>query len=152
MQPASLRGAVETGRPGLSLGRSVLATTLSHSVLLPTAGQDGYGHDQDAADLLPRGADLIAEALPFAGESLEKGLDDFVRQLESVDVAGLVSRGPVPMVIVSVAMLSTAASALVVREAIRRRSGRGRVRMVDHLGRELALSFPELPRSWSERR
>ena len=83
----------------------------------------------------------------------KESLDEFVRQLEAVNVAGLVSRGPAPLVIVSVAVLSTAASALVVREAVRRRSGRGRgVRMVDHLGRELALSFPELPRSWSERR
>ena len=150
---ASVRVAVETDRPSFSLGRSFLATALSHSVLLPTAGPDGSGHDRYAAGLLPRGADLIAEALPFDGDSLERGLDEFVRQLEAVDVASLVSRGPAPLVIVSVAMLSTAASALVVREAVRRRSGRGRgVRMVDHLGRELALSFPELPRSWSERR
>jgi hypothetical protein len=96
---------------------------------------------------------LIAEALPFVGHSLEESLNDLVRQLEAVDMTGLVRGGPTPMVVASVTVLTAATSALVVREVLRRRSARGRgVRMMDHLGRELALSFPELPRSWSERR
>jgi hypothetical protein len=147
------RGAVQAGRLDNPLGRSILTTTFSHSGLISTADFDAALAHRDAASLLPRGADLIAEALPFARGSLERSLDEFVRQLEGVDVAGLVRGGPSPVVVASLAALSTAASALVVREIVRRRSVRGRgVRMMDHLGRELALSFPELPRSWSERR
>jgi hypothetical protein len=102
----------------------------------------------------PRGADLIAEALPLAGDALERGLDEFVRQLEAVDVAGIVTQGPTPLVVATLSAAGAAASAMVVREIARRRGLRrtdGRFRIVDPLGRELGLSFPELPRSWSER-
>jgi hypothetical protein len=147
------RGAAPAGRLASTLGRSVLATTLSHSVMMPRGELDAEVSDRDASSLSPRGADLIAEALPFAGDSLEQSLNEFVRQLEAVDVAGLVNGGPAPVVVATLAVLGTAASAIVAREVVRRRSLRGRgVRMVDHLGRELALSFPELPRSWSEKR
>jgi hypothetical protein len=58
-----------------------------------------------------------------------------------------------PMVVAALAMVTTAATAMVAREVVRRRSARGRgLRLLDPLGRELALSFPELPRSWSEKR
>ncbi len=143
------RGAVQSGRLDNPLGRSILATTSSHSEPSPTADQDAAMTLRDAASLLPRGADLIAEALPFARGSLEDSLNEFVRQLEAADVSG----GPSPVVVASLTILTTAASVLVVREVVRRRSVRVRgVRVIDHLGRELALSFPELPRSWSERR
>ena len=145
---------VEPGHLALSTGRSALATTLSRSLLVPESdATDAASSGHNEAVPAPRGADLIAESLPFAGDSLERSLDDFVRQLEEVDVAALVGRGPTPMVIATLAVAGTAASAVVVRGIIRRRAERGRgARIVDSLGRELALSFPELPRSWSERR
>ena len=89
------RGMVEPGRLAPSAGRSVLATTLSHSLLVPTSvGTDAVSPRTDEAAPEPRGADLIAESLPFAGDSLERSLDDFIRQLEEVDVAAPWAAGP----------------------------------------------------------
>jgi hypothetical protein len=147
-------GSVETARLTRTPGRSNLANTLAQPVPWSSSTpvpDDGAGQEEKI--LTPRGAELIAEALPFVGDSLERSLDDFVRQLKEVDVAGLGAGGPMPIVVVSVAVLSAASSAVVVREIVRRRSARGRgLRVVDSLGREFALSFPELPRSWSEKR
>ncbi len=98
------------------------------------------------------GADLIADALPVAGESLEHSLDEFVRQLEAVDVGGIVTRGPTPASYATFAVTGLATLAIVTREFTRRRSrSAGRFRVLDPIGRELALSFPELPRGWSSR-
>jgi hypothetical protein len=152
-QRSDARGAVQAGRSDSTLGRNSLASTPSHFGPASSGDleEDMAYHGSPA--LLPRGADLIAEALPFADGSLERSLNEFVRQLEAVDMTGLLAGGPPAVVVASVTLLTAAASALVVREVARRRSARGRgVRMMDHLGRELALSFPELPRSWSERR
>jgi hypothetical protein len=144
------RGTVDPGRPASSPGQSVPATALSHSVLRPAGTRDSSSADGGRAELLPRGADLIAEALPFVGDSLEQSLDAFVRQLKEVDVA---AGGPAPIVVATLAALGTATVAVAVQGIVRRRSSRGGgIRMVDSLGRELALSFPELPRSWSEKR
>ncbi len=145
---------VEPSRPIPTHGRPILATTLPHPTSSPAPTREAdLGPGAAPAIPSPHGADLIAEALPMVGDSLEKGLEEFVRQLESVDVAGLVARGPAPIAVASAAVLGAAASAIVVREIVRRRSARGRgLRVVDSLGREFALSFPELPRSWSENR
>ncbi len=98
------------------------------------------------------GADLIADALPIAGESLEHSLDEFVRQLETVDVAGIVTRGPTPASYATFAVTGLAALAIATREVTRRRFRSARhFRVLDPVGRELALSFPELPRGWSSR-
>jgi len=147
-------GPFEPGRPNATVGRSMLATTLAHSLHVSADQSQGASTDlRDPLILAPQAADLIAESLPFSGSSLERSLDDFVRQLEEVDVAALVGSGPAPILIASLAVLSTATSAVVVREIVRRRAERDRgIRIVDSVGRELALSFPELPRSWSEKR
>jgi hypothetical protein len=151
---AEARGAVEQAPTTQLFGRNILARTLPHPLQVVSPGNA----DPAVASALnpppsPRGAELIAAALPFAGDSLERSLDDFVRQLETVDVAALVTDGRTPIAIASLALASAAASAVVIREVGRRRSMRGRgPRLVDPVGRELALSFPELPRSWSERR
>ncbi len=148
------RAGVDQSPVARTLGRSVAATTQLPSLLVLSSGNlDPAAADQYDPPPSPRGADLIAEALPFAGDSLERSLDEFVRQLKTVDVAALVTDGPAPLVVASLAVASAAASAVVVREIVRRRSAHGRgFRMVDPQGRELALSFPELPRSWSEKR
>ncbi len=132
-QRSDARGAVHAGRLDSANGRSIRATTLSHPGRLSKAELDVALADRDAASLLPRGADLIAEALPFAGESLEQSLDEFVRQLKAVDVAGLVGGGPSPVVVASLTVLTAAASAVVVREIVRRRSVRGRRRPNDRI-------------------
>jgi hypothetical protein len=145
------RARISTAWTSPSTGRTNLSTIHSDRTL-PSTSAEQAGSDRGQADPLPQGADLILEALPFAGDTLERSLEEFVRQLEAVDVAGLVRHGPPPFVVASVAVVSAAATAVVVREVVRRRSARGgRLRMVDSQGRELALSFPELPRSWSER-
>lgn len=147
------RGAMDSGRAREDYGRAVVvATMLSQSSLSPSsdeAGRTDASLEEIAAS--PRGADLISEALPIAGESLERSLEEFVRQLETVDVSAIVTSGPTPLVFASMAVVGAAAAAVVVRGVVRRRSRRGGLRIVDSLGRELALSFPELPRSWSRR-
>ena len=101
----------------------------------------------------PQGADLIVEALPIAGRTLETALDEFVRQLDHLDAGLLVSRGPAPIVVFSLSLLSAAASAELARRYLRRRTSLKRgILAVDSSGRELTLGFPELPGSWSERR
>jgi hypothetical protein len=147
------RGVADPSRGAQASLHAVLATTSSHPDLASSSsGSDAGAPGRDGAAPLPRGADLIAEALPLAGDSLERSLEDFVRQLRAVDVAGIVTEGPTPIVVAAVAIAGAAASAVVVREVVRRRAGRGKgLRTVDSLGRELALSFPELPRSWSEK-
>ncbi|MHB1556880.1 MAG: hypothetical protein ACYC61_05290 [Isosphaeraceae bacterium] len=147
------RVSLDLSRQGGAPGRSMLATTQTHSVMLPVVEAVATPGGPEEAPVSPLGADLIAEAFPFAGDSLERSLDAFVRQLEEVEVVGLGVRGPAPILVSSLSVLGTAASALVVFEMLQRRGGRGkRIRVVDSLGRELALSFPELPRSWSQRR
>lgn len=147
------RASLDLSRQGGASGRSTFATTQTHTVMLPAAEAVATSGGSEEAPLSPLGADLIAEAFPFAGDSLVPSLDAFVRQLEEVDVTGLVARGPAPILVTSLTVLGTAASALAAREMLQRRGGRGRrLRVVDSLGRELALSFPELPRSWSQRR
>jgi hypothetical protein len=147
-------GFADSVRLSRAMGRSNLPNTLPQPILSsspsPALQADSADEEQIPS---PRGADLIAEALPFVGDSLERSLDEFVRQLRAVDVAGLGAGGPMPIVIATVAVLGAATSAVVMREIVRRLSARGRgLRVVDSLGREFALSFPELPRSWSERR
>jgi hypothetical protein len=146
--------AAEPLQAGRSFTRNVMATILPQAMPAPPAGEPvPAAAGQGEAPPSPRGADLIAEALPFAGDSLERSLEEFVTQLERGDVVALVTDPRAPMVVAALAMVTTAATAMVAREVVRRRSARGRgLRLLDPLGRELALSFPELPRSWSEKR
>jgi hypothetical protein len=137
-----------------SSGRHVLASTLHHNLpaSLPARPEPAAGREADSPPS-PKGADLVAETLPLVGDSLDRNLDEFVRLLAAGEVAALASDGRTPIVVGALAMLSAAASAVMVREVVRRRSMRGSgPRLLDPLGRELALSFPELPRSWSETR
>lgn len=101
----------------------------------------------------PRGADLIAEALPFAHESLENALEDFVNQLGELDLGLRSAQGPAPIVVFSAAVLTSAASAELARRYMQRRQVRNRgVVAINPHGRQHTLGFPELPGSWSERR
>lgn len=147
------RASLDLSRQGGTSGRFTFATTQTHTVMLRVVEAAATPVGSEEARPSPLGADLIAEAFPFAGDSLVPSLDAFVRQLEEVDVTRLVARGPAPIFVTSLSVLGTAASALVARELLQRRGGRGRrLRVVDSGGRDLALSFPELPRSWSQRR
>ena len=148
------RGGVASVRPARSSGRLNLSDAPPHLVLSSSSiAPPPVDTIREETMPSPRGADLIAEALPFVGDSLERSLDDFVRQLEQFDVDGLGADGPMPIIVATVAVLSAATSAIVLRDIVRRRSARqGGLRVVDPLGREFAWSFPELPRSWSEER
>jgi hypothetical protein len=137
-----LRGIVAPARAAVGSGHALLTSS-------PHPEAWDAMEDLRVVDVPgPRGADLIAEALPLAGESLQRSLEEFVRQLESVDV----THGPTTAVAVTLAVAGAVASAVAAQEVIRRRSrSRGGIRLVDSRGRELALCFPELPRSWSKR-
>jgi hypothetical protein len=101
----------------------------------------------------PHGADLIVEALPMVRDSLEVALDQFVRRLDHLDAGLLDAQGPAPIVVFTLSLLSTAASAELARRYIRRKTSLKRgILTVDPSGRQLTLGFPELPGSWSERR
>lgn len=103
--------------------------------------------------MTPHGADLIVEMLPIARGSLEEALDQFVRQLDHLDAGLLEATGPAPIVVFSLTLLSTAASAEMARRYVRRKTSLKRgILAVDSSGRPLTLGFPELPGSWSERR
>jgi hypothetical protein len=100
----------------------------------------------------PRGADLIAEALPFDRASLEAALDQFVHQLDELDLRRLAARGPAPLVVFVLTALSSAASMEIARRFWRRRLLVAKGIGVGHpVVREIPLGFPELPGSWSER-
>lgn len=147
------RASLEPSHQGGAPGHTELTTIQAHTGMLPAAGTVPTAATPDEAPPSPLGADLIVEAFPFSGHTLERSLDAFVRQLEEVDVAGLVARSPAPIFVTSLSVLGTGAAAIVASEMLQRRSRRGRrLRVVDSTGRELALSFPELPRSWSQRR
>lgn len=118
-----------------------------------TGADGGIADGLDSELPEPSGADLIAEALPFARESLEDALEDFVHQLGAVDLGLARARGPAPIVLFSIGVLSSAASAELFRRYMRRRGGFNRgVLAVDPSGRQHTLGFPELPGSWSARR
>ena len=144
------RGVLAVARGGRASGFAVVATTLSHSELAPCSSEsDAAAPDVDDARPLPRGADLIAEALPFAGDSLERSLEDFVRQLRTVDVAGIVTQGPTPIVVASPLAVAGAAASKPWSSERSSGAGPGRgkgLRVVDSLGRELALqASPSCP-------
>jgi hypothetical protein len=154
MQRVLGRRTIDPGRLTRTLGRSIPVSTVSHPVTSTTSdpsSADDAGPEGPMPS--PRGADLIAETLPPIGDSLERSLDEFARQLQEVEVGGLGAVPPMPIVVTSAAALTAATAAVVMREIARRRSARGRgLCALDSLGREFALSFPELPRSWSEKR
>jgi hypothetical protein len=109
--------------------------------------------DPDEEVPSPRGADLIAQVLPFEFASLERALEQFVRHLDDLDVRTLVTRGPTPLVLFTLTLLGSAAAVELARRSWRRRrSGRWGLRIADPLGRDISLGFPELPGSWTERR
>jgi hypothetical protein len=114
----------------------------------------GRVYDEPNQEVLaPRGADLIADALPFARESLENALENFVDQLGEMDLGLLDSQGPTPIVLFSVAVLTSAVSAELARRYVQRRNAMIReIVAIDTSGRPHTLGFPELPGSWSERR
>ena len=117
------------------------------------SGHGGVSNEWDPELSEPRGADLIAEALPFARESLEDALEDFVRQLRGVDLALFDAKGPGPIVFLSAGVLASAVSAEVVRRYMQRRGAMNRgILALDASGRQHTMGFPELPGSWSARR
>jgi len=101
----------------------------------------------------PRRADLIAEALPLTRESLEHALENFVIQLGEMDLGLSSTQGPTPIIVLSVAVVTSVASAELARRYMQRRYVLNRgVVAIDPHGRQQTLGFPELPGSWSERR
>ncbi len=149
--------AIRSGDAGRSIrlsGSPSNTTVYYHSSRDGVESADGYpsgGSIESIAE--PRGADLIAKAIPFARESLEQALEQFVDQLDDLDLGLLGTRGPAPIVMFSVAAITTAASAELARRYVQRKNTLGRaILAVETSGRQLTLGFPELPGSWSERR
>jgi hypothetical protein len=162
-QPASTNPGMEeltglanarAGRVSGPRGHSSSPVPIDHAALRPASDFEVPDADRPVESVpSPLGADLIVEGLPMARESLEAALSQFVRQLDDLDAALLDVRGPGPIVAFSLSLLSAAASAEMARRYVRRKSSAKRgVLAVDPSGRQLTLGFPELPRSWSERR
>ena len=147
-------GTVASRRIARPSGLSSNTSVGFHWGVSPTRSANIQAFDEPNPEVpAPRGADLIAEALPFARESLEVALEDFVNQLAEMDLGLLNSQGPAPIVVFSVAVLTSAASAELARRYVQRRNAMNRgIVAIDASGRQHTLGFPELPGSWSERR
>ena len=128
------------------------APTTRHWSLRPATAAEVPAAEGGEDRLSPRGADLIAEALPFDRASLEAALDQFVRQLDELDIRRLTARGPAPIAVFVLTALGSAASMEFARRFWRRRLliAKG-IPVGDPVVREIPLGFPELPGSWSER-
>jgi hypothetical protein len=100
--------------------------------------------------LLPQAAGLIANAVPFDQAALQKAVDQFFDQLESLGMGQLVEQGPTRVVPLSLALLSTVTALEVARRRLKSRTGERKAteRQNPH-GSEELLGFPELPGSWS---
>jgi hypothetical protein len=147
-------GSIELGRiPRLS-GLSSNASGRFHGWMLSTKDANHWvAYEPNQEGPAPRGADLIAEALPFARESLEDALAGFVNQLGEMDLGLVDARGPAPIVLFSIAVLTSAVSVELARRYVQRRNAMNRgIVAIDTSGRQHTLGFPELPGSWSERR
>jgi len=100
--------------------------------------------------LLPQAAGLIANAVPFDQAALEKAVDQFFDQLESLGMGQLVEQGPTRIIPLSLALLSTVTAVEVARRRLKSRTGeRKATERQNPLGSEELLGFPELPGSWS---
>jgi len=100
--------------------------------------------------LLPQAAGLIANAVPFDPAALEKAVDQFFDQLESLGMGQLVEQGPIRVIPLSLALLSTVTAVEVARRRLKSRTGeRKTTERQNPLGSEELLGFPELPGSWS---
>jgi hypothetical protein len=128
------------------------APTIRHWSLRPAAVAVVPAAEGREAGLSPQGADLIAQALPFDRASLEAALDQFVHQLDELDIRRLAARGPAPIAVFVLTALSSAASMELARRFWRRRLlvAKG-IGVGDRVVREIPLGFPELPGSWSEK-
>ncbi len=100
--------------------------------------------------LLPQAAGLIANAVPFDQAALQKAVDQFFDQLESLGMGQLVEQGPTRVIPLSLALLSTVTALEVARRRLKSRTGERKAteRQNPH-GSEELLGFPELPGSWS---
>jgi len=100
--------------------------------------------------LLPQAAGLIANAVPFDQAALQKAVDQFFDQLESLGMGQLVEQGPTRVIPLSLALLSTVTALEVARRRLKSRTGeRKATERQSPLGSEELLGFPELPGSWS---
>ena len=144
----------DVGRAIRFSGGSSNTTVYYHSGQNGSEHPDGSVSEETIESIAePRGADLIAKAIPFARESLEQALEQFVDQLDDLDLGLLGTRGPAPIVMFSVAAITTAASAELARRYVQRKSTLSRaILALENSGRRLTLGFPELPGCWSERR
>ncbi|MGB0070480.1 MAG: hypothetical protein WBQ11_20845 [Isosphaeraceae bacterium] len=100
--------------------------------------------------LLPQAAGLIANAVPFDQAALQKAVDQFFDQLESLGMGQLVEQGPTRVIPLSLALLSTVTALEAARRRLKSRTGeRKATERQNPLGSEELLGFPELPGSWS---
>jgi hypothetical protein len=100
--------------------------------------------------LLPQAAGLIANAVPFDQAALEKAVDQFFDQLESLGMGQFVEQGPRRVIPLSLALLSTLTAVEVARRRLKSRTGEKKATEGQNvLASEELLGYPELPGSWS---
>jgi hypothetical protein len=143
---------LEPGYASRALAGRTVTEVVRHST--PHPGTELTASAQsDRSDEVPslRGADLIAEALPFDRISLENALDQFLRRLDALDVGEFATHGPAAITLFTLAWLGSALSVETTRRFLQRRMliAQG-IRQGDPRWREVPIRFPELPGSWSE--
>jgi hypothetical protein len=145
-------GTVSSGGDWAVPVRIGVAPAARHWTLRPAAVAAVPAAGEGTKDLVPQGADLITAALPFDRASLEAALDQFVRQLDELDIRRLVARGQASLVVFVMTALGSAAAMEFARRFWRRRLlvAQG-IRVGNPVVREIPLGFPELPGSWSEK-
>jgi len=109
--------------------------------------------DGEPEELLPpHAAGLIASVLPYDQRSLEKAVDQFLDQLQELNVGSLIEPDPVRAIVVSTAVIGAAVAVETARRRLSPRRRRNQpTRVWDANESEELLGFPELPGSWSAR-
>jgi hypothetical protein len=165
MIPMARSGETQGKQPveAVSVNFSTLAsgnaTTTDNSI----AGGSAHQGDDMAAELvetklsgnqtkllLPQAAGLISNAIPFDQAVLEKAVDQFFDELESLGMSQFVEPARTRLIPLSLALLGTVTAVEVARRRLKSRNGEDKVaECPDPLAGEQLLGFPELPGSWS---
>jgi hypothetical protein len=93
---------------------------------------------------------LVANAVPFDQSVIEKAVDQFFDQLESLGMARLVEPGSTRLIPLSLALLGTVTVVEIARRRLKSRTGEIKAEeSLNPLASEELLGYPELPGSWS---
>jgi hypothetical protein len=133
---------------GSRLASPIIGRAALRPAVVDSARPDGNELDQLSR---PASADLIASMFPVNRASLEKAIDRFFPQIDGLKVRDMVRQGPLPVVLLALALSSTLTALELVRRRWARRKTSGDVRLLAPAASGDLVGFPELPASWSTR-